>query len=153
MPDGVWVAGEFTQVGTQRRDSLARLSTNPAPGYSGWAEAVFRATPPTPSEQVETADPDQDGVPNVLEYATGTDPLFPDASGSQLRVLSRQPLIFSIARNPDAEVSGSVEAATGLDDWHPLAAEAIQMTVSDHEITVAVKFPVAGRFFRIRFKP
>ena len=153
VPGGVWVAGDFTKVGGQPRYGLVRLSTDRAPGYPGWAEAVFSAFPPEPAEQEGPADPDRDGVPNALEYATGTDPLFPDASDSQLLLVSRQPLIFSLPRNPDAAMFPSVEAAGRLEDWQPAALEDIGMTVQIHTIRIEVKSPAAGRFFRIRFRP
>ncbi len=152
VPDAVWVAGNFTQVDAQRRDGLVRLSAAMAAGYAGWAEAVFSAAPPESSAQAGTGDPDGDGIPNALEYATGGDPLLADASASQLRLVSLAPLVLSIPRNPDApEMVPSLEAGDNLNDWQTVAETDVLRTMDDQSIRFEVRGPVAGRFFRIRF--
>ncbi len=152
VPDGVWVAGNFTQVDNQRRDGLVRLSTAMAAGYAGWAGAVFSATPPEASAQTGPGDPDGDGITNSLEYATGSDPLLADASASQLRLVSLAPLVLSLPRNPDAaEMVPSLEAGANLNDWQAVAEADVLRTMDDQSIRFEVRGPVTGRFFRIRF--
>jgi hypothetical protein len=152
VPDGLWIAGNFTQVDARRRDGLVRLSTAMAAGYAGWAEAVFSASPPAASAQAGPGDPDGDGIPNALEYATGGDPLLADASNSQLRLVSITPLVLSLPRNPDApEMVPALEVGGNLNDWQTVAEADVLRTMNEQSIRFEVRTPAAGRFFRIRF--
>ena len=152
VPDGLWIAGNFTQVDARRRDGLVRLSTAMAAGYAGWAEAVFSASPPAASAQAGPGDPDGDGIPNALEYATGGDPLLADASNSQLRLVSITPLVLSLPRNPDApEMVPALEVGGNLNNWQTVAEADVLRTMNEQSIRFEVRTPAAGRFFRIRF--
>jgi hypothetical protein len=52
--------------------------------YDGWRFARFTGEQlSNPAVAGETADPDGDGLPNLLEYALGADPLAPDSTAHQ----------------------------------------------------------------------
>ncbi|HEY2083668.1 MAG TPA: Calx-beta domain-containing protein [Verrucomicrobiae bacterium] len=57
------------------------LTIAPAPSaYSVWKTAHFGANADDPNIAGDLADPDHDGIPNVLEFAFGSDPNSPDAT-------------------------------------------------------------------------
>ncbi len=85
-----------------------------------WRQTWFDTADPT-GPAADTADPDGDGLPNLLEYALGTDPLAADAphlislTPSSLHSLS---LTFFRAR---AELTYRVEASSDLVVWTVLS--------------------------------
>lgn len=104
------------------------------------------------------ADPDRDGIMNLLEYAVDTNGVIPNASPQVVEftpVGGEQYLRLSIPKNPDAtDVTFTVEASSDLTDWSSagLVIEtntSTRLVVRDH---VAVADGVR-RFMRVRVSP
>lgn len=149
---GLWLGGQFTHCEGQRRDGLVRLEFDRAAGFEAWATACFRLTPTPPEQQAAEDDPDGDGAVNALEYATGTDPSSPDAGVGELRLVSTDPVCYSVVRNRDAsDMLPVVETSANLQNWR--AATAVEVVLK--EDSDAVTFQVLGgateTYFRVRF--
>lgn len=111
-PVGSPLVGEFV---TETPGSIQIILTDPRPAFVRWTEAQFG-----PDALIEIAgpleDPDGDGVPNLLEYALGGDPLVADAAAfvtpefdADVGVLA---LVFN--RIADPALTYEVEAASTL---------------------------------------
>lgn len=89
----------------------------------GWRKAAFGSSADDPAVGAPLADPDNDGIPNVAEYAMRLDPRAFDASPA-LSVTGDE-LRFRFPRNGDAlDVSLLVEESRSLipDDWTAVAS-------------------------------
>lgn len=123
---------------------------SPATGFAGWQEQYF-STGESEDPEIggDTADPDQDGVPNLLEYALGGNPLeasrevLPKASiersgGETTVVLTfSRPLAIS-------DVSYAVEASTDLVSWQDVLPESWQVEEAGDQEKVTVRHPVSA---------
>lgn len=125
-------------------------------GFGGWQRAHFGSDANSPEIAGELADPDLDGVVNLLEYAQNLDPNSPDAA---VPICGCEPgfLTLTYRRNiADVELVWTVEETRNLADansWTP--ASALQENVSDDGITRVIKTKVpstgeAGHFLRLR---
>ncbi len=123
-----------------------------APGFAEWAAGLADAT--------ATADPDGDGVVNLLEYYYGLDPAAAGAFSPVLQSMSAgAELTFDYRRSKAAVgVSGTVEATTGLSGnatWS--AADVTSDTVitdfgsyETRRATVTVNLGETRKFVRLR---
>jgi len=66
--------------------TLVLSVTNPLSARQRWWSEKFGAPEPSGGASAATADPDGDGLNNLLEYAIGGDPWLPDASGRALSI-------------------------------------------------------------------
>jgi uncharacterized delta-60 repeat protein len=62
------------------------LSGTLAPGFPAWRQAHF-GTPLNEGPAASLSDPDHDGIPNLLEYATVTNPVVPDGIPARIEKL------------------------------------------------------------------
>lgn len=148
----LWLGGNFTHHEGQRRDGLTLFALEPAVGYEAWATACFRLAPTPLEDRGPENDPDGDGAVNALEYATGTDPTSPDARDSQLRLVSLDPLGYSIARNPNAsELLLVVEVSDQLHDWRAATDQDLVLQQDPWAVTLKPLPGPANRYFRVRF--
>ena len=142
----LWLAGDFTRANGQRRSGLVRLNASVPAGFAAWSNAIFSRTAEA------GADPDGDGTSNSQEYASGTDPLVPDAAGAQIVILHHHPLCVAAPQNPAApEIVQSLEVSADLTTWHPATgAEAVRKFVAGRAAFELA--PAAGRrYVRIRY--
>jgi hypothetical protein len=120
-----------------------------------WRTAYFGTSSDT-GDAADTADPDHDGIPNLLEYATGSYPTL--TNGALLSVaITNNHLAVTFNRAKDAtDVTLRVKASNSLTDlisggteiWSSVivpypggAALAVPVTVMDpQEITNATRF-------------
>lgn len=91
----------------------------PAP-YRAWQAVNFGPDDENPAIAGDAADPDDDGIPNLLEYAQNTDPLAPSpgpaAEVVPLGGLSYLALSFSRAESAEG-VALTVQAGEDLQAW------------------------------------
>jgi hypothetical protein len=103
-------------------------------------------------------DPDADGAPNLLEFATGGDPLAPDAALGKLQVVASSASSFTFhyhERKNLGDVQRFFEASADFQSWSPTSPSSI-VHVSDLGDTWLnqAAFPIGGAsrmFFRIRY--
>ncbi len=146
-----------------------------------WAGARLLPVPPGPRDLWTTehfgaaadpavagplADPDGDGLPNLLEYAFGATPLVADAEAASPRVstvfvdgLAYAAIQFRRRAAPDADLSCHVEQSTDLATWTELDLAAYQVgEPADlgnglERVTVRCTLPIAAGsrlFLRVR---
>ena len=117
-----------------------------------WRSGHFGASAYNPDIAGDGADPDGDGVRNILEYATGTDPLAADLPSWLSYGLENGFLTASAARNLQAtNVTWSAEASADLKVWNTTDTTLLQDTASLFK--VRDNFAVATnpcRFLRLK---
>ena len=62
-----------------------------------------------------SADPDQDGWINLIEYTLGTDPLAPTKKGTRIKALAGRNMQLKFLENVTSEIR--VESSTDLNNW------------------------------------
>ena len=117
--------------------------------YSGWKGSN---TFPNPAASERGEDPDEDGLINAVEYATGLDPMVPnvspfsiahsDPNGANEMILSfRRPA----GPNKPGDAHWLYATSTNLTDWTPLSsAEEVGPMQPDGFESVSVRLPVAS---------
>jgi len=177
-PSGPWTALNSNVAATTYRDSTALLGTTyhyqltatsllaytsapsaivsatlvpPPDPFVAWVAEKLSARPP--ADQLPGADPDADGLANLLEYALSSDPLTPSSNDGPVCGLSSSPsaltLTFLRAR---ADVTYEVLASPTLDSgaWIVIATNpgAVSLTTP---VTVTDSEPInPRRFLRLR---
>lgn len=145
----IWLGGSFNVADGHPRDGLAALDGSSAAGFAAWAAATLRDFP---NERAADADPDGDGVPNWLEYATGADPARADAPRSSLQPTGT-PHGYSILRNPDApEVLASIEVSEDLVNWRSALGSEVALDSVGLRLEFSLLPNAAARFTRVKFR-
>ncbi len=131
------------------------LSYTPLTPFEQWQLAQFEERSTDPLVAGELADPDADGLPNLIEYALGTNPEVHGPGGIVLdfvKIEGNSFLRFSIPRNPDASDSEVVvEVTSDLSD--PASWSALDTVIETDEPALRVVRDALGgprRFMRLR---
>lgn len=116
-----------------------------------WRFANF-GTVTNAGDAADHADPDGDNLPNLLEYAIGSDPLLADTSPLSTGLTNDSPPRFQIVfdRSPDSSLIYSVEASSDLQTWTTIAVNPGQPGTS---VTVTDSPSGPRRFLRLRVSP
>jgi endonuclease I len=151
-------------------DSLQH-NRNPFIDHPDYADMVFTGATPkqawrnahfTSIEQGNAqvsgvaADPDGDGVPNLLEYVFNRDPrqgeAGPATTSTYLKVGGTDYVYLSFPRNRNAtDVTLSCENSTNLKTWSPAVVETVSTTVTNFETEqVTVRVPATNSPFFVR---
>jgi hypothetical protein len=130
-----------------------------APGtFADWAMHTF--TPAQLSDATlsgPAADPDGDGVPNLVEFGTGGNPLVADAAQSQAQVVPSAAGTFALQYNERTDlgdVQRIFEASTNLTDWSavtPLQLTTVGNLASNYVRLATFAVGNAMSFYRVRF--
>ena len=116
--------------------------TPPVIPIDEWRAEHFGASATNPAIAGELADPDGDGVMNLLEYAAGTDPLAADVSPWLNFGLENGFLTATAARNPHStNLTWGAESSADMTAWNTTNTTLLQSTASLFK--VRDNFPVA----------
>ncbi len=142
-------------------DAFSQLVGDPALSvFEQWRQTHFGPAATDAGEAADAADPDADGLPNLLEYALGADPLAPSPPALptlQLSALGPQPsrLRLTFNRVADPALTYTVEAADTLGTsatWTPIwtstGAENTAGAVTVEDVQTLATSPT--RFLRLR---
>ncbi|BCU78223.1 hypothetical protein llg_29380 [Luteolibacter sp. LG18] len=109
--------------------------------YEGWKTAHFGAAVATPATSGDLADPDGDGLENLLEYVLGTDPLVAGPGFAASSYFSSGTVEWTCDLNAGATgIQVSVEGSADLQTWTDVAAECA--VLSNQDGVKKVKFTV-----------
>jgi hypothetical protein len=105
----------------QGSDPTAWTSSTPSPGsgsgYSAWQLAIFNP----PGDGQALLDPDQDGIPNLIEYLLGSAPLGFNSLATGIDPNTGNPrLVLNYSMRPDRDDGVLIpEQSTDLQTWIP----------------------------------
>ena len=139
--------GSFSSSGT-----LVLSVTSSFSARQMWWNEKFGAPEPGGGASAATADPDGDGLNNLLEYAFGGDPWLPDASGRTLSI-ARETDGFRLTYGPIAPgVLDEVETAADLSSGWSVPAGLNRTTNQSGIVTaldpLGIPLPL-NRFYRV----
>ena len=124
--DGVGITG----------DGKLRVGPPPAAGYSAWASSF---TAPVLSDTASTADPDNDGLINAVEYALGFDPRFSSPSPG---VISNAGKTITFTKGALAKVDPKVTYGIEVSTTLGVAPSPWTLGIfTDGPDTIAITFP------------
>ncbi len=98
---------------------IAELEFSTRADLREWRRAVFGDAENLGSA-ADTADPDSDGLPNLLEYALNDDPLVPSTTAAPMAIVLGNSLALAFTRLADPSLVYSVQATDTLenpDSW------------------------------------
>ena len=113
----VTVATDFALVSNPSESGIVTLEDKP---FDQWRFNYFTSPElANPSVSNETADPDDDQLANLIEYALDLDPKSPDISPIAM-IDSGGYLALSADDNPDAtDITWAAETTGDLENWNP----------------------------------
>jgi Cytochrome c peroxidase len=125
--------------------ALHAASSTPA-SYDTWLAAL--PTPLPAGHRSPLADPDNDGLPNLLEYALASDPSAPSVTNYQLHLTDHRLSLTFTRHRPDIDYT--VEASGDLVTWTVIATNPVPV---GEKATVLDPVPLIDsprRFLRLR---
>lgn len=149
LPSG-W-SGELETTSGALRVTLERASIS---GIAAWRLYHFGDGEPV-GDGAKDADPDGDGIPNLLEYALGGHPLSPNTAVLPKVQIEEGKLSLTFNRQSDPRIAYRVEAGDlleGIDQWTTIWESSDQANVEE-EVTVSDTVTFEGRstrFLRLR---
>jgi hypothetical protein len=152
--------GTTTGVSVTAGGTTAGVALTLNVSYAAWAATVFTAAQlADPSVSGSAADPDQDGIPNLLEYAFNLNPLAADRTGLPVvgTIAADGGLYLTITYTQlilSGDLAYTVEASTDMVAWSTITPVPVSSTTSGSAQTVTVHDPVAlaagsSRFLRV----
>ena len=140
--------------------AVMKIAKIDPPPYGVWKTGKFTPTElADPAISGDTADPDHDGIVNLLEYAQALEPKLPDAAGLPTAGQQDGYLTITYRLNQQAtDVSIFVESSTDLtaESWFPVGVETGRVDMGGYWlVTVRDGVPTASaprRFMRLQVK-
>ncbi len=81
----LWVGGNFFSFNGETSRPIVKLAGGATP-YDLWVQSKFTPAQILSGDAEPSADPDGDGIPNLMEFALGTDPTIPDEASTALAI-------------------------------------------------------------------
>jgi len=130
---------------------LSVTETPPAEPAESWLRTRFGASAANAAVAGLAADPDADGADNLLEYATGTDPLAAGAAPLDLSFADGH-LTLSATKNPHAtNLTWTGESGPDLASWSATNATVLQNSGNLFQVgDNAMRTAAPRRFLRLR---
>jgi hypothetical protein len=119
VPTGVVGGGTYeTTISISAAGVITSLIASPASPFSSWIGG-FNPPLTNSADREATADPDNDGTENLLEFVLNGNPSSPDTAILPVLGTSGADFVFSFTRRADSasEVSQVFEYSTNLVDW------------------------------------
>jgi hypothetical protein len=114
--------------GTNQTVNFSATSTVTLTPFAQWQVNNFGSS--TATNALATADPDHDGLSNLLEYAFNTNPLVANASPVTTSVVSSH-LTITVAKNPAAtDATFTAEVSSDLVNWSTAGVTVLQNTTT-----------------------
>jgi acid phosphatase len=128
---------------TAARPSLeVTYATSPG-GYTTWQQSKFGPDAGS-ALAAETADPDRDGMPNLAEYATGTEPLSALSAAAPV-IFPGQPPTFSFRRaTAPSDVRCTVQVSPDLQAWQDGSTYSTASSTANTPVTTQVSRAPSG---------
>ena len=122
----------------------------PPSGYELWREANFSEAQIAAGDGDPLADPDGDGLANLMEYATGSPPLSPSANPLTISQADGE-AILRFRQVADAELIYRVVASNDLSlgSWADVVFESTGALNIDGWVETGVPLNASRRFFRL----
>lgn len=158
----LYITGSYYQGNSSNPQNVQVVEFNlferALPGTFGdWALKYFTDTQLTnPVVGIASADPDGDGVPNLLEFSTGGNPLAADGTNATVRGLniSNQFVFQFQERNSLGNVARQFQSSSDLLNWTnatPVSVNVLQNFGASSRLRAAFPFQVNPQFFRLRY--
>ncbi len=124
------------------------LSSNP---LIAWRQSNFATTAETGSS-ANLADPDSDGIPNLLEYALGLSPTVPNTTGLPALQASAGNLTFTYKRAVASGLTYAVQTTTNLADSASWSTTGVDQgtPAGDGTTTASISYASGVRFLRLQ---
>lgn len=134
--------------------TAARLTVNPLPAFTAWLSTRFTLNERSnPALGTHDADPDRDGLSNLLEYALGLEPRIADISHPLEVVATANDWTCTFARPADrSDLTYLVEFSSNLTTWTSTGVTLERLSEGTTE-TWRARHPRSGTpniFFRLR---
>lgn len=151
-------AGDYDVVVTNSlglvTSTVAQLTVTPLPAFTAWLSARFSVSERNdPQRGTPAADPDRDGLSNLLEYALGREPLAADNTSPLVVVATANDWTCTFTRPADrADLVYTVEFSTNLTTWTTTGVVLEKITSGPTE-TWRANYPrdtAPTAFFRLR---
>ncbi len=110
-----WTSGSYT---FDEATGTLSMAGTPVSGLADWRQTHFGTTA-NEGSAADSADPDADGRPNLLEYALGTDPTEADSGAPVAVAVQAGVLTLTFDHIGDATLSYVIEASNDLATWTP----------------------------------
>lgn len=143
----VAVAADFALVRDSAQNAAITLDDKP---FDAWRFANFDTSElANPAHSSETADPDADTLPNLIEYALGLSPETPDTNPITASEAGGY-LQLTATKNPAAtDITWSAEASGDLETWTPANIDTNTSSIFVSSDTVEI-VGTEKRFMRLK---
>lgn len=147
--DGQYLVGNGTKQGFLVKLELAATLSL----IEQWRQFNF-GSPTDAGNGADASDPDADGLPNLLEYALGSNPKSATDLGAPVLRLVNGTATLGFNRISDPALTYTVEAATSLNpaNWSPIWTSSGAANTAGH-VDVSAPAPVSAQpvqYFRLR---
>ena len=126
----------------------------PAQGFTQWIAEEFEDEQIASHLYSQDADPDKDGLSNLMEYALDTDPLFPTHRLPAKTTMDASGIAYTYsADNAKSDIRYVVESSRDLRTWQPVASETIKAKGTIELRTAKVAIDDKPIFLRLTVRP